>query len=300
MNFRFSFAVVSLSLLTLFPSALRSQTPTSWISNDGRSLDAQFVRLEGDSVVVRKDGAELRLPFGSLSKKSIKVARELARTVAPTAPTASITFAGMVLDPSWLPDRLGVDQLFMESLRYYSQRVVEGRKRGVEKAPDIIYGNVRWLMPVDQAIANLGRVSKMTETKITNQAYPQNSLIIQGLQGRFQDGNSTFNLCFLIADKNRQVVSVQLVAQTPRGEGWDVRVPVETREPYYNFVNQARNASTGNMVSFQVIPVRPGVKLIKTVLHKKPPIYKWTEDVHWYLPAPLAARFIDIADKVLK
>ena len=73
---------------------------------------------------------------------------------------------------------------------------------------------------MDQAIASLGRVSKMTETKITNQAYPHNSLIIQGLQGRFQDGNSTFNLCFLIADKNRQVVSVELVAQTPRGEGW--------------------------------------------------------------------------------
>jgi len=52
-------------------------------------------------------------------------------------------------------------------------------------------------------------------------------------------------------------------------------------------------------VSFQVIPVRPGVKLIKTVLHKRP-YGKWAEDVHWYLPAPLAGRFIDIADKVLK
>lgn len=296
---RFISLVVSLLLLTLFPSALRSQTPTFWTSKDGRSLEAQFVRLEGESVVVRKNGAELTLPFASLSKTSIKLARSLARTVAPTVPTAGITFAGMVLDPSWLPDRLGVDQFFMESLRYYSQRVVEGRKRGEENAPDIIYGNIRWLMPMDQAIASLGRVSKMTETKITNQAYPQNSLIIQGVQGRFQDGNSTFNLCYLIADKHRQVVSVELVAQTPRGEGWDVRVPVEEREPYYDFVNLKRNASTGNMVSFQVIPVRPGVKLIKTVLHKRP-FGKWTEDVHWYLPAPLAGRFIDIADKVLK
>ena len=299
MNSRFIPVLVSLLLLTLFPSALRSQSPTFWTSKDGRSLDAQFVRLEGESVVVRKDGAELRLPFASLSQESVNLARSLARTVAPTAPTAGITFAGMVLDPSWLPDRLGVDQLFMESLRYYSQRVVDQQARGKEKAPDIIYGNVRWLMPMDQAIASLGRVSKMTETKITNPAYPHNSFIIQGLQGRFQDGNSTFNLCYLIADKNRQVVSVQLVAQTPRGEGWDNRVPVETREPYYNFVNLARNASTGKMVSFQVIPVRPGVKLIKTVLHKRP-YGDWTEDVHWYLPAPLAGRFIDIADKVLK
>jgi hypothetical protein len=76
-------------------------------------------------------------------------------------------------------------------------------------------------------------------------------------------------------------------------------VPVEEREPYYDFVTLKRNASTTNMVSFQVIPVRPGVKLIKTVLHKRP-YGKWTEDVHWYLPAPLAGRFIDIADKVLK
>jgi len=296
MKSAFSSFIVSLILMG---ASLFAQTPTFWTSKDWRTLDAQFVRLEGESVVVRKDGAELTLPFARLSQESVNLARSLARTVAPTAPTAGITFAGMVLDPSWLPDRLGVDQLFMESLRYYSQRVVDNQKRGEEKAPDIIYGNIRWLMPMDQAIASLGRVSKMTETKITNQAYPHNSLIIQGLQGRFQDGNSTFNLCYLIADKNRQVVSVELVAQTPRGEGWDVRVPVEAREPYYDFVNLKRNASTGNMVSFQVIPMRPGLKLIKTVLHKRP-VGKWTEDVHWYLPAPLAGRFIDIADKVLK
>jgi hypothetical protein len=291
--------VCSLLLLAVVPMAAHSQTPTFWTSKDGRTIDAQFVRLEGESVVVRKDGAELTLPFARLSQESVNHARSLARTVAPTTPTAGINFSGMVLDPSWLPDRLGVDQLFMESLRYYSQRVVGDQKRGEEKAPDIIYGNIRWLMPMDQAIASLGRVSKMTETKITNQAYPHNSLIIQGLQGRFQDGNSSFNLCFLIADKNRQVVSVELVAQTPRGEGWDNRVPVEAREPYHDFVNLKRNASTGNMVSFQVIPVRPGVKLIKTVLHKRP-FGKWSEDVHWYLPAPLAGRFLDIADKVLK
>ena len=92
---------------------------------------------------------------------------------------------------------------------------------------------------------------------------------------------------------------MELVAQAPRGEGWDKRVAVEEREPYYDFVTLKRNASTTNMVSFQGIPVRPGVKLIKTVLHKRP-YGKWTEEVHWYLPVPLAGRFIDIADKVLK
>ena len=113
MNSSFIPIVAFLLLLTLMPSALRSQTPTFWTSKDGKTLDAQFVRLEGESVVVLKNGMELTLPFARLSQESVNHARSLARTVAPTTPTAGITFAGMVLDPSWLPDRLGVDQLFM-------------------------------------------------------------------------------------------------------------------------------------------------------------------------------------------
>lgn len=293
-------SVFAIAMAALLPNA-HAQDTSLWTSPDGRSLEAKFVRLEDDKVIVLKEGSEMTLPFSKLSAASINLARILAQTVAPTKPPAAINFAGMLLDPSWLPDRVGVDRKYMETLKYFSERVVEGAKRGEEKAPEIIYGNLRWLMPLDQAVASLGRVAKMTETKITNEAYPENSLIIQGLQGRFQDGNSIFNQIFLVADKKRQLISVELVGQTPRNPGWDSRYPVETREPYYGLLNIKRNASTTNVVSYQVIPIRPGVKLIKTVLQKKPsPIGKWLEDVHWYLPAPLAGRFLDIADEALK
>jgi hypothetical protein len=72
--------------------------------------------------VVQKDGAEMTLPFARLSPQSVNLARPLAQTLAPTVPKAGITFAGMMQDPSWLTNRVGVDQLFMESLRFFSER----------------------------------------------------------------------------------------------------------------------------------------------------------------------------------
>ena len=216
----------------------------------------------------------------------------------PSAPIQTV-FSGMTLAPGWLPDRLGVDQKFLQGLRFYSEKVVDGDKRGQERAPALIYSNMKWLMPINEAVATLGRVSKLPEQKLINQAFPKDSFTSFGFQGQFQDGNSRFNLIFLISDAQRRLVSVQLVAQAPKVTGWDTRHPVETREPYYDFINEKRNGSGGNMVFFQVIPIQPGVKLIKTVLRKPPPFGKWLEDVHWYLPAPVAGRFLDIADKVL-
>lgn len=238
--------------------------------------------------------------------------------VSPLSPaTAANEFQGMTLAPDWLPERLGVDQNYTEDLRYYAERVITGAPQGAATTPDVIWGDLKWLMPVDLAIKSFGDVSAVTSSRITNQSFPHHSLTLHGFDARIEDLGYRFNRVFLISDIKGQLVSVQFVAQAPKVTVW-LPHPVEDRNPVYDLVNVKRNASTGNQVSFQIIEAGTGVKMIKLVLRKplarmelppgvgQPPIQavpvdlKWLEDSHWYLPAPLAARFIEIADKALR
>lgn len=50
--------------------------PVSWTSNDGKSIKASFVKLEGAAVVVRtEDGKERKVPFSRLSPASVAQAK---------------------------------------------------------------------------------------------------------------------------------------------------------------------------------------------------------------------------------
>lgn len=243
-------------------------------------------------------------------------------TVAPPKATPGTDFQGMILDPDWLPERLGVDQKFTADLRFFSERVLAGEPQGGATKPTVIHGKLQWLMPISQAIESFGNVTKKPVVKITNQSFPHHSLTVHGLQGRFEDLGYPFNLVHLIADANGQLISVQYVAQAPKKMTWIAGTPVEEKLPYYDFINVKKNGSTTNAVSFQMISSSPGTKLIKMVLHKRAQMQmpviipgqpflqpvvdqtllygKWLEDSHWYLPCPLAARLIDIANKALK
>lgn len=268
-------------------------------------------------------------PIAGLRERMVPELSQKTASTAPAAPATSVVkaapgidFQGMILDPAWLPERLGVDQKFTADLRYYSERVLAGEPQGGATKPTVIQGKLLWLMPISQAIESFGNVTKKPVVKITNQSFPHHSLTVHGLQGRFEDLGYPFNLVHLIADANGQLISVQYAAQAPKKMTWIAGTPVEEKLPYYDFINVKKNGSTTNAVSFQMISSSPGTKLIKMVLHKRgqmqmpvitqgPPfpqpvvdqtlLYgKWLEDSQWYLPCPLAARFIDIANKALK
>ena len=277
--------------------------PTSWTSSDGKTIVAEFQKLEGDNLTLIMQGKPVVVPLNRLSNASAEQARNLAATMdkpAPPAPAVPTVFQGMTLAPNWLPNRVGAEEKFVEGLEFYSSQVVDRAQRADAVAPEFIFGQIRWLMPLDEAVQTLGRVSKTVETRIVNEAYPKDSFTFQGFQGQFEDAGARYNLVFLIADVKRQVVSVQLVAQTPKAVNWDARFPPRDQEPYYDFINVKRNGGSGNKVFFQVVPINPGVKLVKTVLAKYHPNGKWLEDVHWYLPAPVAARFLDIVEHIAK
>ncbi|MBL9113438.1 MAG: hypothetical protein JNJ83_00410 [Verrucomicrobiaceae bacterium] len=74
-----NFRVLTLCLLLEASFAL-SQTSTlhSWTASDGRVIEAKFVRLEGESVVIEKDGKTFAVPFSRLAPASVEQAKKLA------------------------------------------------------------------------------------------------------------------------------------------------------------------------------------------------------------------------------
>ena len=56
-----------------------AQTPAihSWTANDGRVIQAKFVRLDGESVVIEKDGQQHVVPFAKLAPASVEQAKKL-------------------------------------------------------------------------------------------------------------------------------------------------------------------------------------------------------------------------------
>ena len=55
-----------------------SPGPLPWTNTDGKTIQAEFVRLESDSVVIRKDGKEFTLPLAKLSPESRNQAQKLS------------------------------------------------------------------------------------------------------------------------------------------------------------------------------------------------------------------------------
>ena len=227
---------------------------------------------------------------------------------AKPQPTGPHIFAGMELSEKWLPDRPDTRKNYLSSLAFYAKWVVGHEPRGQEKAPDTIWGPIKWLMPLDEAVKIIPRSGLAGTVKpFVNDSFPRDSLSFQGLSGKFIDGNLTFNWIYLICDRKKQVVSVQFQEQTPNRYRYIKPVPDVSLglpqegflDPYYDFINVKASARGG--VFFAVYPNTPRehVTMIKTCLGDPRPIWAVPkEDDHWYLTAPLAGRILDIADRM--
>ena len=99
-----------LACTLLLIAGLASAAPLEWTNKEGKTIVAEFVRLEGESVVVRRDGRELTIPLATLSLASRIQSMELGAgkpgkpapalpqpAPAETAPTAAAP-------PPTLPD----------------------------------------------------------------------------------------------------------------------------------------------------------------------------------------------------
>jgi hypothetical protein len=72
---------------------LKGQDPDklqSWTASDGRVTQAKFIKLDGDSVVIEKEGRQFAVPFSKLNAESVALAKELAGKTPPPAKSDAI------------------------------------------------------------------------------------------------------------------------------------------------------------------------------------------------------------------
>ena len=62
--------------------------PLPWTNTDGKTIQAEFVRISSDAVVILKDGKEFSIPLAKLSSASRKQAGECAAATTPADPSA--------------------------------------------------------------------------------------------------------------------------------------------------------------------------------------------------------------------
>ncbi len=88
--FPISLLVFALSLA----SPLAAQEPPAWTNTAGVTIRGDFVRLDGQAVVIHKDGKEFTIPFSNLTGDSIVQAEKLAAAMPESAEDAeSVAFA---------------------------------------------------------------------------------------------------------------------------------------------------------------------------------------------------------------
>lgn len=68
------------------PGAEESAEIQGWTLKDGRSVQAKFVRLDGDAVKVDKDGQPFSIPLVNLSAASVTLAQKLATQASDGKP----------------------------------------------------------------------------------------------------------------------------------------------------------------------------------------------------------------------
>lgn len=238
---------------------------------------------------------------GPVAKKPVSM------PVVPASPN------GMTLSPDWLAADVQTRRELLESLEFYSLKVLEGKRKAPELIPTTIWGPVTWLMPVEKAVGMLPKnARKHRFFEMENLAFPQSSLRVKiyAVDGKPEllDRQNPFKYISFITDLSDRVIGIQLMSATPKIVVWDEPGADGVREPYYNFIEDRMKGSTRNSVPYQVRAAGTGVKLIKTALLDSPlpagddgplllqPNMKYSENVHWYLTAPLAEKLLEIVD----
>ena len=86
-------ALITLTIaLCAILHAQDTNAPQSWTASDGRVMQAKFIKLDGESVIIEKDGKEFAVPLAKLAPESVALAKKLGG-VAPAQPGKAETVA---------------------------------------------------------------------------------------------------------------------------------------------------------------------------------------------------------------
>ena len=216
-------------------------------------------------------------------------------------PLEPVEVNGMTFANYWMPSHLANKSMLLMNLQFYSQAVVGDAPPHQEPVPTKLVGPFNWLMPQEEAVKAMPPgFSRNAESKIAWDCFPQNSLMVASYHcggQSFIDRDQKFDWIYLIADRKKQLVGVQLVGTLSKRIMWEEHEIGSGKEkavfgPYYDLINMKNIGSTARSVEYQVCDVGTGVKLV----HTSPLGSHAPCNVHWYLAAPLARVFLDIAN----
>ena len=122
---------------------------------------------------------------------------------------------GITLNRNW-QSRLGLDGGGLEMTKLLAGRAqpsIDG-----ENPKDLpIYHGVKWLMPFDDAIKEIGSKQKFTSlSRLPSTVLPQGSFSFVSIDGRYEDG---FSHLMIVVDSARNVVCMQLEDNAPKSGG---------------------------------------------------------------------------------
>lgn len=78
--------------------------PLSWTSSDGRVMQAKFIKLDGEAVVIKRGTQEFTVPFAKLAPESVLQAKRAALASRPARTPIAPAAAAKAGDPHLLPE----------------------------------------------------------------------------------------------------------------------------------------------------------------------------------------------------
>jgi pimeloyl-ACP methyl ester carboxylesterase len=79
------------------PERSQAKSAQEWTNTEGKTITAEFVRLDGDAVVVKAGGKEFRIPFAKLAEASVRRAKALAAPEQADTPPVPVPAAPTTL-----------------------------------------------------------------------------------------------------------------------------------------------------------------------------------------------------------
>lgn len=259
-------------------------------------------------------------PAGNVLTGTNAAGKPLKMTRTRAASTIPNEFAGMVLNEDWLTQKSEKRLEHLKGLRELAEALLGPTERGKEQPPKVIWGPFTWLMPYAEAKKHLpSGLGQEAEEAVSTVCFPKNSLKLVRFSGKWADpffglpileirpagqtkrigpgmqpNQVVFDTLYLMLDVKRQVVGVQLADRnvdiSPRPMPYPaMEVVLENSGLYSDYLHLAYPGALQALID-----VDADVRHREALIILQPA--KQKADLHWYLPAPLAGRILDVAD----
>jgi len=248
----------------------------------------------------RVGGVAAAQPAAPVAPVPVQPAKPAQKADGQDAPGTE--YMGMKLHPEWFPKRETKTGELTKDLARISREAVQGREKDHDIMPGKILWDLKWLMPVDdaaKALPGMERSQMSGAAVIITPNWPQRSLFARSYYGKFVEPHTQelFKEAVLISDIKQQLVAVELICNRPPEVKWEPKFN-GSKEPYYDFVGMKQNASTRNIVYYQLVKYG-GITCMHTLLFEgRWPIGKSLENVRWYVAPPLARKILEITESL--